>query len=236
MPELDPGRLPVLKLGSRGKAVTAAKLAVNEWNAKKGNTSAFFGPFFRSLVKQFQKEHRIPQTGVVGVNTWKALAPFLTPAAKKLLPQKPDVPNLGPVFKGGKSVLDHDLTHATDGIPLYPAFDDAFSRGLTIIAPEPLIVTRASSSRPGCAFYCQGQSGIRYWFGHLAADQPVGKEFAKGAAIGRVGANNIGGGPHVHVGVNVEVLWGKGRELVYHTNYTHGAPTIGAQLAARSAI
>ena len=232
MPELAPERLPVLKLGSRGPAVKAAKIAVNEWNAKKGNTTAVFGPFFRHLVKEFQKEHRIPQTGVVGVNTWKALAPFLTPAAKKLLPQKPNLPNLGPVFKGGKSVLDHDLTHATGGIPLYPAFDDAFSRGITIIAPEPLVVTRASSSRPGCAFYCQGQSGLRYWFGHLAADQPVGKEFAKGAAIGRVGANSLGGGPHVHVGVNVERLWGKGKQLAHHTNYTHGAPTVGAQLAA----
>ena len=39
-----------------------------------------------------------------------------------------EVPDLGPMFRGGKSVLYQDLTHATTGIPLYPAFDDAFSR------------------------------------------------------------------------------------------------------------
>jgi hypothetical protein len=59
--------------------------------------------------------------------------------------------NLGPCFNGGKSVLQHDLTHATSGISLYPAFDDAFSQGTTIIAPEEITVTKASSSNPGDA-------------------------------------------------------------------------------------
>lgn len=141
------------------------------------------------------------------------------------------IPDLGPVFHGGKSILDHDLTHATSGIPLYPAFDDAFREGTEIIAPEPLTVSiRMTSSRPGRAFFADGASGLRYWFGHLDRDHPLGRKFGKGDVVGRVAPNSIGGGPHVHVGVNVERLLGRGRQLQHKTSYQHGAPTVGAQL------
>jgi hypothetical protein len=211
-------------------------MGVNHWNAKSGNTTPIFGIWFRSLVKDFQTAHKIPATGVIGPATWKALMPHLTAAAKAMLPQKPVVPALGPVCKGGKSVLEHDCTHATGGIPLYPAFDDAFAQGVSIIAPEALTVTRQSTSRPGKAFYATGKSGIRWWFGHLEVAPPVGKVFAKGTVVGRTCVNTIGGGPHVHVGVNVEALWGKGQELIHKMTYQHGAPTIGAQLAARASV
>jgi hypothetical protein len=232
---VDTARLPTLKLGSTGKAVTAAKMGVNHWNEKSGNTTPFYGVFFAPLVKQFKKAMRIEDTSsVIGPATWKKLLPHIPAAGKKLLPQVPVVPALGPVVKGGQSVLAHDCTHATDGVPLYPAFDDAFAQGVSIIAPEALTVTRQSTSRPGQAFYATGKSGIRWWFGHLEASPAVGKVFAKGTIVGRTCVNTIGGGPHVHVGVNVEALWGKGKELAHHKNYTHGAPTIGAQLSAHS--
>lgn len=147
---------------------------------------------------------------------------------------KPDpvvpVPALGPVWVGGKSVLLHDLTHATSGIPLYPAFDDAFVEGREIIAPENMTVSSVGSSTPGMAFYTTGESHIKYWFGHLDRTHSAGKFFRKGAVIGRVARNNVGGGPHVHVGINVEELFGRGKQLIHHTNYTHGAPLIGVQL------
>jgi len=140
--------------------------------------------------------------------------------------------SLGPVFNGGASVLQHDLTHATSGIALYPAFDDAFTQGTTIIAPEALTVTRDSSSTPGDAFYADGASGLRYWFGHLDIAPPVGMKLKTGQTIAHVCANTVGGGPHVHVAVNVEQIWGVGQQLQHHTDYTHGAPLIGDQLAA----
>lgn len=145
-------------------------------------------------------------------------------------PPSDDIGDLGPLWVGGLSVLDHDCTHATGGIPLYPAFDDAFDAGREIIAPEHLVVTRGSSSNPGDAFYASGNSLIDYWFGHLVSAPSVGREFAKGAVIGTVLDHSVGGGPHVHVGVNVERIWGEGMQLQHHTNYTHGAPTIGEQL------
>lgn len=141
------------------------------------------------------------------------------------------VPELGPLWSGGLSVLEQDLTHETSGIELYPAYDDAFQAGRQILAPELLEVTRASSSNPGDAFYANGDSGLSYWFGHLVTAPAVGRRFSKGDVVGTVLDHNVGGGPHVHLGVNVERLLGPGHELEHHSDYTHGAPTIGEQLA-----
>ena len=156
------------------------------------------------------------------------------------------VPALGPVWRGGHSILAQDLTHRTSGKKdaagnsrekYWPAFDDAFDEGEPIIAPEPLIVipnpdTGAlwSTSHPGKAFYAQGDSLIRYWFAHLDRQQPVLTKFRRGALVGKVAENHIGGGPHTHVAVNIERLIRKNAYLQHHTNYTHGATLIGVQL------
>lgn len=146
-------------------------------------------------------------------------------------PEPPILPPLGPLYAGGRTVLDHSCTHATSGIPRYPAFDDCFKGGAAILAPEPLVVTRVGSSKPGSAFYADGASGIRYWFGHLASSPKVGVKFAKGQKVGTVYRYHKS---HVHCGVNVEKLWGAGTQLIHHTNYTYGAPKIGVQLAQKN--
>ena len=107
-----------------------------------------------------------------------------------------------------------------------------FAQGKTIIAPEDLEITKASSSSPGDACYALGKSGLQYWFGHLVLAPEVGKKIAKGGTVGKVCANSLGGGPHVHVAVNVEGLWGAGAQMTHKTTYSHGAPLIGDQLAA----
>src|SRR5262249_20243191 len=139
------------------------------------------------------------------------------------------VPDLGPVWNGGKSVLNQDLTHATGGLPGFPAFDDCFNAGVVIIAPEPGEGYQQSSANPGDPFYFQGDSKLRYWFGHLTSSPANGARFAKGAKLSTVLDHNVGGGPHVHVGIDAVPLIG--HELQHHTNYSHGAPTVGQQLA-----
>ena len=136
------------------------------------------------------------------------------------------VPALGPVVAGGRSILDQDLTHATSGIPGYPAFDDGWVAGKEVIAPEPLQVTQQSSAQGGDAFYATGASKIRYWFGHVDAAPLTGKRFKKGDVLARISAQHPR--PHVHVGINVQSL--VGFELLHNLNYTHGKPTVGAQL------
>ena len=80
-------RLPTLRLGSPGKAVSIAKQGVHHWNAKKGNTTPFYGPFFLPLVKAFQEAHGIPQSGVIGPATWADLMRHIPATAKAQLPQ-----------------------------------------------------------------------------------------------------------------------------------------------------
>lgn len=149
-------------------------------------------------------------------------------------PPPPNVPPLGPVVPGGRSVLDQDLTHATGGLPGYPAFDDAVGHpGMAVIAPEGLTVTRQSSARRrdgrpnGKAFYATGASGLKYWFGHVDAAPAVGTKFRKARRMAVISANHEA--PHVHVGIDAQAVIG--HELAHHTNYTHGAPTVGKQLA-----
>jgi hypothetical protein len=149
------------------------------------------------------------------------------------------VPNLGPLVRGGRSLLNVSLTHATEGIAKYPAFDEGWRLGLACIAPEPLVVIAPyTSSSPGAAFYARGESKLRYWFGHLTASPRIGRRFAKGEVIGKICPQYRPDGSanhHLHAGVNVELLLGAGRTLLYGRDgdgpdYTTGAPTIGAQL------
>lgn len=145
------------------------------------------------------------------------------------------LPDIGPVRVGGVSVLEQDCTHITSGLG-WPAFDDCFGQGVRVIAPEPLTVipnpaTGAlwTSSNPGDAFYARGDSGLIYWYGHLDRLHAVGTRFKKSALVGLTCENHIGGGPHCHVAIDARPVLG--HHLVSHSNYTHGAPKIGVQLA-----
>ena len=168
---------------------------------------------------------------------WRPAMTRLEKLERDLMPDP--VPALGPIIRGGRSVLNVSLTHATEGIPRYPAWDDGWVLGRAVIAPEPLVVISPySSSRPGAAFYARGASQIRYWFGHLTSSPRIGRRFAKGEQLGVICPQyRPDGSPnhHVHTGVNVELLLGAGKSLRYGRDgngpdYTTGAPTIGAQL------
>ena len=224
--------------GEEGADVFAVQRALNRWSRgrfPKIPLTRRYDLATRSAVRRFQTVAAIAHPdGVFRQETldslWRSFDRYGRLRYRLARPPSPP-PVIGPVFAGGQSVLAHDLTHETSGLPLYPAFDDAFREGTPIIAPEPLRVTNSSSSRPGLAFYATGASKIRYWFGHLDRTHSPGTRFARGDLVGHVAHNAIGGGPHVHVGVNVEGLLGAGRELIHHSDYSHGAPTIGEQLA-----
>jgi len=150
-------------------------------------------------------------------------------------PATPNVPALGPVVKNGVSVLTHDLTHATDGVDNMPAFDEAVgSPGLAVIAPEGLTVTKIGrfvrrDGRPnGRSVYATGTSGINWVFGHVEGPPAVGATIRKGAEFCTISSNHEA--PHLHCGIDARALTG-GADLEHHTNYTHGAPTVGVQLA-----
>lgn len=139
---------------------------------------------------------------------------------------RPVVPNLGPIYKGGQSILLHDCTHITSGVG-WPAFDDGFQAGLPVVAPEACVVyDNTSGAAGGEAFYIKGDSGIRYWIGHITTVPKQFKRFAKGAVMTHVSSDHPR--PHVHLGIDARAILG--HHLEAHTNYTHGAPLIGVQL------
>jgi len=188
----------------------------------------------QALLKSALDELRLTRDGFDTFGGhWRRAWPKLERLYADLEPDP--LPLLGPVIRGGKSVLNVSLTHNTDGIYFYPAWDDGWTAGREVIAPEDLEVIRPyTSSNPGAAFYARGRSSLRYWFGHLTSSPRVGTRFVKGQKIGAI-AFQPNGKSHVHTGVNVELLLGAGKQLLYGRtgrgpDYTTGAPTIGAQL------
>lgn len=138
------------------------------------------------------------------------------------------VPALGPIVKDGKSILLEDCTHLTSGLG-WPAFDAGWRTGMAVVAPESGVVDdNTSGAQGGDAFYFQGDSGIRYWIGHITEVPKQGQRFRKGQIMTHISSQHPR--PHVHLGVDVRKLTG-GQHLISHRDYTHGAPLIGAQLA-----
>jgi hypothetical protein len=168
---------------------------------------------------------------------WKKVLAGLSKLERDVLPPPvPKVPQLGPVIKGGRSILLEDCTHKTSGIPYYSAFDTGFDRaGLEVVAPESLTITDdTSSSQGGDAFYAVGASGLKYWFGHIGHVPKQGTKFRKGAVITKIADQS--GTDHLHLGIDARPLIGKA--LLYGStgtgpDYTHGSPDIGRQLAKK---
>lgn len=218
--------------------------AVAEWKRKRGLI-----PLDSNDGSWGKKSHDVMRA------TWYAKdgehQPAFDPFSQKLLQKEAEgaseppsrVPDLGPLWNGGLGVLDHDLTHASHGLPrnasgdtLWPAFDDAFTAGTSIIAPEDITVFKKdTSASPGEAIYVLGESELELWIAHIDRDYDLGTEIAKGKLIGKVIPTSIGGGPHVHAAINIERLIGKGEQLLYGQtghgpDYTHCPVTIGEQL------
>lgn len=150
----------------------------------------------------------------------------------------PDVPALGPVIPGDKSLLLQSLTHATTGLSYYPAFDCGWKQGVSCLASEPVTVTRHSgNANSGFSVYATGESGLRYYYQHMesAGRAAVGSKVKKGGKIGAIGDFVGARVPHLHLGINIEQLAGKGKQLKYGKTgngppYTTGSPTVAVQL------
>lgn len=154
----------------------------------------------------------------------------------------PPVPYLGPVVRGDKALQLYALTHKTAGLydppnepSHFPAVDLGWIVGRDVLAPEPLMVTGQSSAQGADAFFARGDSGIEYWFGHIARAPSNGVRFQRGAQMGDIAwIPDFRGGPHLHCGVNAIALIGKDLKWGRYGNgpdYSYGSPTIGQQLA-----
>jgi hypothetical protein len=160
-----------------------------------------------------------------GVN-WRSAMEILDQLQEDASPAV-KIPELGPIVKGGVSILLQDCTHITSGLG-WPAFDDGWVAGKEVIAPEDCYVDddTSSASGGGDAFYVKGESKIRYYIAHITTVPKLDTKFKKGATMTRISPEHIR--DHVHLGLDTRPLIGK--FLISHDDYTHGAPKIGVQL------
>ncbi len=227
-----------------GKDVQIAKFAVGRYEdgllpkPVTGYTKTYGPALYDALKTVIQPREGIPASGDIGQATWDVLWTYLDKYRKAqylawtvpVIPKPNPVPDLGPLYAGGASVLLHQLTHNTDGIPNYPAYDDGWIMGRAILAVEDMIVTRGSSADYGDAFFARGKSKLEYWYGHLTLAPGVGRELKKGQFVSTIAYQPT---PHVHLGIDARPL--VGHQLLYGANgngpdYTYGSPSVGAQL------
>jgi len=78
-PFVDESDPDVLRRGSRGSMVTLLQNGLLRAGYDLGDdgVDGLFGTKTQAAVRAFQAAQGLPQTGVVGVNTWTALAPYL---------------------------------------------------------------------------------------------------------------------------------------------------------------
>lgn len=228
-----------------GFDVFCAKICVHNYEdgllprPSTGFTKTYGPALYEALRKVIQPAEGIEPSGDIGAATWDVLWRLLPKPRKvqylawaKPIPKPNPVPDLGPLYQGGASVLYHSLTHNTDGIPNYPAFDDGWIAGRTIWAAEDMVVTQASGSTPGDAFFATGKSKLKYWYGHLSQAPWVGRTFRKGQAVGTI-IYQPSGKSHVHLGIDARPLIG--HSFLYGAtghgpDYTYGSPTVITQL------
>lgn len=77
-----------VQFGMTDDRVPAYKAGVSRWNPKVYAPHDFtrtFGLLFLDAVKAFQKEHSIPQSGVIGLATHNAIVPHLRAPEKAML-------------------------------------------------------------------------------------------------------------------------------------------------------
>lgn len=224
-----------LRGSESGADVRMVQRALNRWAAGKHVDIPVTSVYDRTTsdrVMAFQAEQKIkPASGDFGQRTLGELWRYFDAYGRMRyrLYRAPAAPNLGPIVAGGISVLDHQPTHQTDGLPDYIAFDDGWLIGKPVLAPENLVVTKQSSAQGGDAFYAEGASRLRYWVGHIHSAPPTGTKFKKGQTMTHIAVTSR---PHVHLGIDAQALgvrlkWGKNGN---GPEYSYGAPTIGEQL------
>ena len=229
-----------LQGSERGADVRMVQRALNRWVDGRVTVpvTGVYDQRTRDRMVAFQLAESVrPADGSMEQATLDKLAPFFDRYGRyryRLFRPPPAVPKLGPIVRGGKSLLDVSLTHNTDGVPGYPAFDDGWLYGREVIAPEALVVTGQSGAQGGDAFYAQGASKLRYWIGHVDRAPYTGKKFRQGERMATIAyLLPHEGGPHVHCGIDARAL--TGTTLLYGQtgrgpDYTYGSPTVGEQL------
>lgn len=77
MPFVNEPDPDVLRRGSRGPMVVRLQNGLNRAGFDVGTVDGLFGTRTQAAVRSFQRSMGLPETGVVDLNTWLAIAPYL---------------------------------------------------------------------------------------------------------------------------------------------------------------
>lgn len=77
MPFVNEPDPDVLRRGSRGPMVVRLQNGLNSAGFNVGTVDGLFGTRTQAAVRAFQRSVGLPETGVVDLNTWLAIAPYL---------------------------------------------------------------------------------------------------------------------------------------------------------------
>lgn len=104
----------VLQLGASGELVETLQRTLNARlkPSPKLSIDGDFGTTTQNVIIRFQKERQLPATGIVGIETWRALAPLVQPPSNvpdpevvnsEVLPKMPPDPIAGPPIVSAKA-------------------------------------------------------------------------------------------------------------------------------------
>jgi len=159
--------------------------------------------------------------------------PLIIAKIKKLGPFKPatvKIPNWGAIVPGGASLLDHDMTHLTDGLK-WPAVDAGWETGKPVLAHADCeVYDNTSSSQGGNAFYIIDEYDCKHWVAHITKVPKLNKSFSKGDEMTNISSDHDR--PHVHWATDTTALIKK--QLLYGKTgkgpqYTHCPWTVRDQ-------
>jgi len=92
---------PQVSQGSSGEDVKAAQRLLAVMRYDVGPVDGYYGTRTRAAVKEFQQKIGLPDDGIIGVETWKALRTGFKPLSPNIPgPMVPDAP-----YKAGASAL-----------------------------------------------------------------------------------------------------------------------------------
>jgi peptidoglycan hydrolase-like protein with peptidoglycan-binding domain len=170
--------------GSRGSAVKAAQVELNEYGYGL-TVDGIFGSGTSSATVAFQRSRGLTADGIIGPNTWLALTSGGAGGGSYSLP----LPR-GAVARGEYDDPHHD----------YPALDLPAATGTAAYAVKGGTATPFSNSSCGLGMSVAASDGATYTYCHLSSRAFTSpRSVSTGTRVGYTGNTGNSTGPHLHL-------------------------------------
>jgi peptidoglycan hydrolase-like protein with peptidoglycan-binding domain len=171
--------------GSRGAAVRAAQVQLNKYGYGLA-VDGIFGGRTRSATVAFQRSRGLSDDGIIGPNTWRALAAGGGGGGGSYAL---------PLPRGAVARSEYDDPHHD-----YPALDLPAASGTPAYAVKSGSATPLNSSSCGLGMQVAGDDGATYTYCHFSSRAfTSARRVAVGQRLGNTGNTGNSTGPHLHL-------------------------------------